>query len=84
MAADAEWFVAQDTFNAELPGGGQQTVQKGSTWHRSEHVVKLDAGRGKLFAPQQSGADEAEPAPKRSRSRKAAAPADDDGSGDDA
>ncbi len=74
-----EWFVAQDTFCAELPGGAQQTVQKGSTWHASEHVVKLDAGRNQLFLPQRSGQPEEPPAPKRARSRsaKAAPPADD-------
>ncbi len=76
---EAEWFVAQDTFCAELPGGAQQTVQKGSTWHKSEHVVKLDAGRNVLFLPQRSGqAEEPAKAPRpRSRASKSAPAADD-------
>ena len=89
--AEPEWFVAQDTFNAELPGGGQQTVQRGSTWHKSEHVVQLDGGRGVLFVPQRSGEDEAEAeaeaAPKRPRAKRDAVPAagaGDDGAGDGA
>lgn len=70
-----EWFVAQDTFNADLPGGGQVTVVKGSTWHGSHHVVALDDGRNHLFRPQQSADAGQAPEPRRSRSRGRSVPA---------
>jgi hypothetical protein len=68
-----QWFVAQDTFNAELPDGGSVTVQKGSTWPAGHHAVRLDAGRGVLFKPQDPGPEEVPVKRLPGRPRKAAA-----------
>jgi hypothetical protein len=49
--APQQWYVAQQTFNVELPDGGSLTVAKGSTWPAAHHAVKLDKD-GVLFQPQ--------------------------------
>ena len=77
-----QWFVAQDTFNAELPDGGSVTVQKGSTWPAGHHAVRLDAGRGVLFLPQDPEPANVAPAPRpRGRPRRVAAEVHRDGDG---
>lgn len=53
---------AQDTFNAELPGGGNVLVVKGSAWPDKHPVVALDGGRGHLFRPLIEAEDQPPPA----------------------
>lgn len=62
-----KWYRAQDTFTADLEGGGQRTVTRGQTLPESDDMVKLDAGRGHLFELVDAGEPEAKaekPAPK--------------------
>ena len=73
-------YVAQDTFNAELPDGGQVVVQKGAILPSSHPVVKLH-GKTALFAVADFGEDDEKP--KRGRPRKAAADAGDGNGGDE-
>ena len=45
-----KFFVAQDTFNADLEGGGIMTVTKGEVLPDTHELVKRDAaGTGTLF-----------------------------------
>ena len=57
-----KWWVAQDTFTAEVPPAGTPVaVTKGQTFPDGHAVVKLDDGRGLLFKPQDQSP---EPEPK--------------------
>lgn len=59
-----KWWVAQDTFAAEIPPAGTPVnVVKGSTYPDGHPVVKMDGGRGVLFKLQDE-VPEPEPEPK--------------------
>ena len=59
-----QWWVAQDTFSAEIPPEGTPVnVTKGSTFPDGHPVLKLDGGREHLFKPQDQ-VPEPEPEPK--------------------
>jgi hypothetical protein len=48
------YFVAQDTFSIDLPGGGSRTVVKGATLPESDAVVQ-QVGEGALFRLHDAG-----------------------------
>ena len=56
------WFTAQDTFNADLEGGGTRTITRGTTLPESDAVVQ-QIGEGPLFKLQAAEEEEAAPAP---------------------
>lgn len=74
-----KYYQAQDTFVAGLENGTDQLVTKGTTYPETHELVQRDLAAGTedriaLFAPLDSGGDEAPPAkpPRRSRSSSAA------------
>lgn len=66
-------FQARDTFSATLADGSSKLVTRGEAFHESHELVKLDGGRGVLFAPMESQPEpEPEPAPKKAALRPSA------------
>lgn len=53
-------YQAKDTFAVTLKDGSSLLVTKGAAFHESHEVVRLDDGRGVLFAPME---ETPEPAP---------------------
>ena len=74
MAQQAQWMVAQDTFAADLESGSAITVVKGQHLLSTHEVVKLDAGRGILFKPAETGEEEPPAAVPKPASPRRAAP----------
>ena len=64
-------FQARDTFSATLKDGSSKLVTRGEAFHDSHELVKLDGGRGVLFAPMESPPEPEPPkkAPARSSAR---------------
>lgn len=54
-------YQAKDTFAVTLADGSSLLVTKGAAFHENHEVVKLDAGRGVLFAPMEPAEEEAPP-----------------------
>lgn len=64
-------YQAKDTFSATLRDGSSKLVTRGEAFHESHELVKLDEGRGVLFAPMES-VPEPEPAPRKPAARASA------------